>query len=119
LGEKGPDGEPTRSRPSFGNRSEDYQRLVYADAREAIEEPRAGSVRNWRLRCRAVVSSFEQAGAELFIFLQFPQLQWKTLRTTDALEHINAEFTRRTKTQASLPGEDAVLLLLYGLLHSG
>jgi len=25
----------------------------------------------------------------------------------------------RTKTQASLPGKDAVLLLLYGLLRSG
>ena len=34
-------------------------------------------------------------------------------------ERINQEFRRRTKTQASLPGEDAVLLLLYGLLHSG
>jgi transposase-like protein len=51
--------------------------------------------------------------------LQFPQSQWKALRTTNALERINGEFRRRTKTQASLPGEDAVLLLLYGLLRSG
>ena len=49
----------------------------------------------------------------------FPQLQWKALRTTNALERINEEFRRRTKTQASLPGENAVLLLLYGLLWSG
>ena len=56
---------------------------------------------------------------ELFTFLQFPQSQWKALRTTNALERINEEFRRRTKTQASLPGEDAVLLLLYGLLRSG
>ena len=49
----------------------------------------------------------------------FPQSQWKALRTTNALERINEEFRRRTKTQASLPGEDAVLLLLYGLLRSG
>jgi putative transposase len=38
---------------------------------------------------------------------------------TNALERINGEFRRRTKTQASLPGEDAVLLLLFGLLRSG
>lgn len=50
---------------------------------------------------------------------QFPPSQWKALRTTNALERINEEFGRRTKTQASLPGEDAVLLLLYGLLRSG
>jgi hypothetical protein len=31
----------------------------------------------------------------------------------------NGEFRRRTKTQASLPGQDAVLLLLFGLLRSG
>jgi hypothetical protein len=34
-------------------------------------------------------------------------------------ECINGEFRRRTKTQASLPGQDAVLLLLFGLLRSG
>jgi len=55
----------------------------------------------------------------LFTFLQFPPLQWKVLRTSNALERINEEFRRRTKTQASLPGEEAVLLLLYGLLRSG
>jgi len=38
---------------------------------------------------------------------------------TNALERINGEFRRRTKTQASLPSEDAVLLLLFGLLRSG
>ena len=48
-----------------------------------------------------------------------PPSQWKALRTTNALERINEEFRRRTKTQASLPGQDAVLLLLFGLLRSG
>ena len=99
--------------------AEDYRRMVYADSREAVESERARFMRKWRLRCKAVVSSFEEAGDELFTFLQFPQSQWKALRTTNALERINEEFRRRTKTQASLPDEDAVLLLLYGLLRSG
>jgi putative transposase len=99
--------------------AEDYRRMVYAETREAVEQARASFLRKWRLRCKAVVSSFEEAGDELFTFLQFPELQWKALRTTNALERINEEFRRRTKTQASLPGEDAVLLLLYGLLRSG
>jgi transposase-like protein len=42
-----------------------------------------------------------------------------TRRTTNALDRINEEFRRRTKTQASLPSQDAVLLLLFGLLRSG
>jgi len=99
--------------------AEDYRRMVYGETREAVEQARASFLRKWRLRCKAVVSSFEEAGDELFTFLQFPQSQWKALPTTNALERINEEFRRRTKTQASLPGEDAVLLLLYGLLRSG
>jgi putative transposase len=99
--------------------AEDYRRMVYAETREAVEHARVSFLRKWRLRCKAVVSSLEEAGDELFTFLQFPTLQWKALRTTNALERINEEFRRRTKTQASLPGEDAVLLLLYGLLRSG
>ena len=55
----------------------------------------------------------------LFTFLRFPASQWKALRTTNALERINEEFRRRTKTQASLPSEEAVLFLLFGLLRSG
>jgi putative transposase len=98
---------------------EDYGRMVYAETREAVEQARVSFLHKWRLRCKAVVSSFEEAGDELFTFLLFPQSQWKALRTTNALERINEEFRRRTKTQASLPGEDAVLLLLYGLLRSG
>src|SRR4051812_32496911 len=77
------------------------------------------SCAKWRLRCKAVVGSFEEAGDELFTFLRFPASQWKALRTTNALERINEEFRRRTKTQSSLPSSDAVLLLLFGLLRSG
>jgi putative transposase len=99
--------------------AEDYRRMMYAETCQAVERACASFVRKWRLRCKSVVSSFEEAGDELFTFLQFPQSQWKALRTTNALERINEEFRRRTKTQASLPGEDAVLLLLYGLLRSG
>jgi putative transposase len=40
------------------------------------------------------------------------------VRTTNALERINEEFRRRTKTQASLPSEEA-LFLLFDLLRSG
>ena len=99
--------------------AEDYRRMMYAETREEVEQARASFLRKWRLRCKAVVSSFEEAGDDLFTYLHFPPLQWKALRTTNALERINEEFRRRTKTQASLPGEDAVLLLLYGLLRSG
>jgi transposase-like protein len=99
--------------------AEDYRRMIYAASREAVEQARVGFLRKWKLRCKAVSASFEAAGAELFTFTAFPISQWKALRTTNALERINEEFRRRTKTQASLPSEEAVLFLLFGLLRSG
>ncbi len=99
--------------------AEDYRRMIYGETREGVEKARKAFTKKWRLRCPAVAASLEEAGDELFTFLQFPPAQWKGLRTTNALERINEEFRRRTKTQASLPSEEAVLLLLFGLLRSG
>jgi len=99
--------------------AEDYRRMIYAEGREAVEQARRGFARKWKLRCQAVYQSFEEAGDQLFTFTGFPLSQWKALRTTNALERINEEFRRRTKTQASLPSEEAVLLLMFGLLRSG
>jgi len=99
--------------------AEDYRRMIYAPSREAVEQARVGFLRKWKLRCKAASASFEEAGDELFTFTAFPSAQWKALRTTNALERINEEFRRRTKTQASLPNEEAVLFLLFGLLRSG
>jgi len=99
--------------------TEEYRRMIYAETASAVEQARVRFTKKWQLRCPAVVDSVKEAGDELFTFLRFPRSQWKALRTTNALERINEEFRRRTKTQSSLPGQDAVLLLLFGLLRSG
>jgi putative transposase len=99
--------------------AEDYRRMIYGKNREVVESARRGFLKKWRLRCAVLAASLEEAGEELFTFLSFPPAQWKGLRTTNALERINEEFRRRTKTQASLPNEEAVVLLLFGLLRSG
>ena len=99
--------------------AEEYRRMIYAETRTLVDQVRTRFTKKWRLRCPAVVECLEEAGDDLFTFLRFPKTQWKALRTTNALERINGEFRRRTKTQASLPGQEAVLLLLFGLLRSG
>ena len=99
--------------------TEDYRRMIYGDTVATVQQERTRFTKKWQLRCPAVVESLKEAGDELFTFLRFPPSQWKALRTTNALERINEEFRRRTKTQASLPGQDAVVLLLFGLLRSG
>jgi len=97
----------------------DFRRMMYAETAVVVTKERAAFTKKWRLRCPPVATSFAEAGDELFTFLRFPMAQWRALRKTNALERINEEFRRRTKTQAMLPSEDAVLLLLFGLLMSG
>jgi transposase-like protein len=99
--------------------TEEYRRMIYADSRATVDQARGRFLKKWRLRCPAVIECLDEAGEDLFTFLRFPPSQWKALRTTNALERINEEFRRRTKTQASLPGQDAVLFLLFGLLRTG
>ena len=98
---------------------EDYRRMIYGEDAAMVERARTTFSRKWKLRCPPVMASFDEASDELFTFTRFPKSQWKALRTTNALERINGEFRRRTKTQSSLPSCDAVLLLLFGLLRSG
>ena len=62
--------------------AEDYRRIIYAESREAVEHARIGFARKWKLRCKTVSASFEEAGDELFTFTAFPISQWKALRTT-------------------------------------
>lgn len=99
--------------------AEDYRRMIYAESAKKVAEQREKFTKKWKLKCAAVISSLEEAGDDLFTFTKYPPSQWKALRTTNAIERINEEFRRRTKTQASLPNEDAVVLLMYGLLCSG
>lgn len=107
---------PARLREELG---EDYRRMIYAESAKKVAEQREKFTKKWKLKCAAVISSLEEAGDDLFTFTKYPPSQWKALRTTNAIERINEEFRRRTKTQASLPNEDAVVLLMYGLLCSG
>ncbi len=63
--------------------------------------------------------SLDEGGDELLTFYGFPKQQWKTIRTTNVIERLNAEFRRRVKTRGSLPTEDAALVLLFSLVASG
>ena len=75
--------------------------------------------RTWSKRCPGVVMSLREGGDELLTFFRFPKAQWKTLRTTNVIERLHGEFRRRVKTQGSLPGEDAAVVLLFSLVASG
>lgn len=97
----------------------DYHRIVYADDARTARAAYAAFGRKWSKSCPSVVDSLEEAGDELLTFFRFPKSQWKTLRTTNAIERLNGEFRRRVKTQCSLCNEDAAVVVLYSLVATG
>lgn len=99
--------------------TEDYRDMVYADSAAEVESRRKAFVRKWRLKCRTVADSLEEAGARLFTFTRLDPSQWKSARTTNAIERLNEEFRRRIKTQTVLPCAETVPMLLWALLASG
>jgi putative transposase len=97
----------------------DYTDMIYATTREEIETRRKAFIRKWRLKHRAVADSLEEAGDRLFTFTRLPPSQWRSARTTNAIERLHEEFKRRIKTQTVLPSADTAAMLFWALLASG
>ena len=107
---------PKHLHEELGN---DYRDMIYAATAAEVETRRKAFVRKWRLKCRAVADSLEEAGDRLFTFTRLDPSQWKAARTTNAIERLNEEFRRRIKTQAVLPCAETVPMLLWALLAAG
>ena len=99
--------------------SNDYRDMIYAATKQEIEAKRRAFIRKWRLKCRAVADRLEEAGDRLFTFVRFPSSQWKSIRTTNAIERLHEEFKRRIKTQTVLPNAETAAMLFWALLASG
>ena len=99
--------------------SADYNDMIYAVTREEVAARRKAFIRKWRLKHGAVADSLQEAGDRLFTFTRLPPSQWRSVRTTNAIERLHEEFKRRIKTQTVLPSADTAAMLFWALLASG
>ena len=99
--------------------SSDYNDMIYASSAAEIEVRRRAFIRKWRLKCKPVADSLEEAGERLFTFTRLPVSQWKSARTTNAIERLHEEFKRRIKTQTVLPSGETAAMLFWALLTAG
>lgn len=99
--------------------SADYTDMIYAETAKEVQARRRTFLRKWRLKCPGVATSLEEAGDRLFAFLRLPSSQWKSARTTNAIERLHEEFKRRIKTQTVLPSAETAAMLFWALLASG
>lgn len=97
----------------------DFNDMVHAKTAAEVQAKRKAFLAKWRLRCRAVADSLAEAGERLFTFLRYPPEQWRSLRTTNAIERLHEEFKRRIKTQCVLPCAEIAAMLFWALLASG
>ena len=56
--------------------SADYNDMIYAASVAEVEQRRRAFLRKWRLKCKAVADSLEEAGDRLFTFTRLPLSQW-------------------------------------------
>lgn len=99
--------------------SADYTDVIYAADAQTVLAKRRAFLRKWKLKCRSVAESLEEAGDRLFTFLRYPPAQWRSIRTTNAIERLHEEFKRRIKTQCMLPCAETACLLFWALLAAG
>ena len=97
----------------------DYSDMIYAKTAKEVEKRRNAFLRKWRVKCEAVATSLQEAGDQLFTFTRLPPEQWKSARTTNAIERLHEEFRRRIKTQTVLPSAETAAMLFWALLASG
>ena len=64
----------------------DFNDMVHARTRAEVLAKRKAFLAKWRLRCRPVAESLEEAGERLFTFLRYPPEQWRSVRTTDEID---------------------------------
>ena len=63
-----------------------------------------GPMRSWGMR---------------FAGTRLPPSQWRSARTSNAIDRLHEEFERRIKTQTVLPSADTAAMLFWALLASG
>ena len=99
--------------------SADHTDMIYAQSAKEVQTKRRAFLRKWRLRCPAVAASLGAGGDRLFASLRLPPSQWRSARTTNAIERLHEEFKRWIKTQTVLPSAEAAAMLFWALLASG
>ena len=66
-----------------------------------------------------MATSLGKAGDRLFAFPRLPPSQWRSARTTNAVERLHKEFRHCIKTQTVLPSTETAAMLFWALMASG
>ena len=96
--------------------SNDYKDMIYAQTKPEVEARRKAFVRKWRLKCRPVADSLEEAGDKLFTFTRFPPSQWKSIRTSNASSDCPRSSIAGSRPRPCFPAPKTAAMMFWALL---
>ena len=67
----------------------------------------------WGKKYPAAIKSWEDNWDNLITFFAFPEYIRKIMYTTNAIESLNSQFRKVTKTKLIFPHDDSLLKMLY------
>ena len=92
--------------------ADDIRSIFYASSREKALEFSTLFTERWQKEIPSAVKCLQNSLDSCLTFLDFPEEEWISLRTTNVIERLNKEFKRRTKPMEIVAGENACYTLL-------
>lgn len=92
--------------------ADDLRSIFYASTKEKADTFCKQFHKKWNKESPSAVKSLEQSIDSCLTYLQFPEEEWTSLRTSNIVERLNKEFKRRTKSMEIVAGESACYRLL-------
>jgi putative transposase len=92
--------------------ADDLRSIFYASTKEKANVFYKAFQDKWSKEIPSAVKSLEQSIDSCLTFLEFPEEEWTSLRTSNIVERLNKEFKRRTKSMEIVAGESACYRLL-------
>ena len=81
----------------------DFNHMMNAKAAAEVVVRRKAFLAKWKLRCRSVATSLEEAGERLFTFVRYPPEQWRSVRTTNAISACTRSSSGESRRSACCP----------------
>ncbi len=92
--------------------ADDLRSIFYASSKKKAETFYKEFERKWAREIPSAFKSLETNLENSLTFMDFPEAEWLSLRTTNPIERLNKEFKRRTKTMEIVAGEKSCYSLL-------
>jgi len=92
--------------------ADDLRSIFYASSRKKALDFFNGFKSKWEQHVPSAVKTLERSLDSCLTYLEFPEEEWISLRTSNIIERLNKEFRRRSKPMEIMAGETSCYRLL-------